>query len=442
MLQGSIERGFPKSSGSIQDGVCALVQAIIIPYAWYPQVRRAAELSSICRTAFVQTVLEVLRNGPLPNQATPGGTGGTGGRKNGAGSGTSSQNPARALHRSNKEDRNSGRRQSKKSGGGPPGRQGGNGPSTLAQPQRAGRARQFACPFFVQDGREHWGCMTSTLNRVSDVRQHIQRKHVQKSHCPTCGMVFLNDLNRVELDQHIGARSCERRQFFFPGASGDQLDEMSRAGQQFNMGLTSEQRWYQIWHIMFPGIEPPASPYYYHRSGGVIHLVQRMVADYLQHPTIQQDLNSVLDQGRINITGAVLNGLSRFAVEWMEAPRLPTTASGSANLMTPSLNPSESLPRTTPGPSLSQSSSLNLARSQEGDYLLRYTQSTYQADPDPLDQIFNADMGDTLDANLYESFNDSISRTFEASPGENFYGPNDNWPTDSYSNMEGWPTQE
>ncbi|OTB07853.1 hypothetical protein M426DRAFT_267087 [Hypoxylon sp. CI-4A] len=120
-----------------------------------------------------------------------------------------------------------------------------------ARPQR-----QFACPFYLQHRLTYEECRGYTLTRVSDVRQHIRRRHVQQDHCIICGTVFIYPTDREGHDAYL----CHPNLFYFPGATAEQIAQMgSRAGDP--SARSEEERWYQIWAILFPNSPSPESPY-------------------------------------------------------------------------------------------------------------------------------------------------------------------------------------
>ncbi|KAI0415040.1 hypothetical protein F5X98DRAFT_347721 [Xylaria grammica] len=119
----------------------------------------------------------------------------------------------------------------------------------------------FACPFYHHNNEEHQRCLNHTLNRIVDVRQHIRRCHAQPSYCPRCGVVFQNDPTYDQRDAHINQQTCaDSISFLRPsGATSEQLESMDNAAHHRNG--TREERWYDVWDIMFPGTVRPGSPY-------------------------------------------------------------------------------------------------------------------------------------------------------------------------------------
>lgn len=118
----------------------------------------------------------------------------------------------------------------------------------------------LGCPFYFHNQEQHQSCLTYTLKRVGDVRQHICRRHyVQPSYCPRCGIEFPDDLDFANLDAHLGQKICRtssnvpRRSWATPA----QLKAMDASPS--SRASSEEERWYAIWAIMFPGKPRPLS---------------------------------------------------------------------------------------------------------------------------------------------------------------------------------------
>ncbi|KAG9506571.1 hypothetical protein J7337_000104 [Fusarium musae] len=106
--------------------------------------------------------------------------------------------------------------------------------------------KKFACPYFRKDPERHLECINLKMVRISDVKQHLKRRHTAPYACPRCSQGFLS-LNRQE--EHILKQNCS------PG-SGANWDSVSLASQRslqarFAKGLSPEAQWYGIWKILF-----------------------------------------------------------------------------------------------------------------------------------------------------------------------------------------------
>ncbi|KAF4429954.1 hypothetical protein FACUT_8994 [Fusarium acutatum] len=106
--------------------------------------------------------------------------------------------------------------------------------------------KKFACPYFRKDPERHLECINLKMVRISDVKQHLKRRHTAPYPCPRCSKGFLS-LNLQE--EHILQQNCS------PG-SGANWDSVSLASQKalqarFRKNLSTEAQWYGIWTILF-----------------------------------------------------------------------------------------------------------------------------------------------------------------------------------------------
>lgn len=155
----------------------------------------------------------------------------------------------------------------------PPGTKRGRGGKEDKPPERGKKPRlgdtsrqkntlTWACPFYLYSRRQYRPCLQHKLSRIVDVRTHILRKHRQASHCPNCGCIFPNDSEDTLRNNHIREQSCQRLVdgFSYPGATADQWSEITAVGSARRQ-RTDEQRWFEIWGILFPESPPPESPF-------------------------------------------------------------------------------------------------------------------------------------------------------------------------------------
>ncbi|KAK2030826.1 hypothetical protein LX32DRAFT_651310 [Colletotrichum zoysiae] len=121
-------------------------------------------------------------------------------------------------------------------------------------------AKVFACPYFKRDPVRHLKCfMRFKLKRVKDVKQHLYRKHSFPEHCcPLCWATFDR---RSDYDNHIRKRSCEAREM--PGEYGDfmTVDQKKAISKRTDSGPDEHRQWYNVWKVLFPDEDQPASPY-------------------------------------------------------------------------------------------------------------------------------------------------------------------------------------
>ncbi|OTB11425.1 hypothetical protein K445DRAFT_26587 [Daldinia sp. EC12] len=157
--------------------------------------------------------------------------------------------------------------------------------------------QKFACPFYRYDPWRYFGCVSYGLHRIGDVRQHILRKHAQEIHCPRCGLVFEGDRTNDRRDQHILERVCAERLFNLPGITGERLDAMRNAASGSST-RNDEEKWYEIWVSLFPGIQRPPPEDVYLRPGFCVpaHFIEEYQSQS-QHRLPMQRLIAVFTQG-------------------------------------------------------------------------------------------------------------------------------------------------
>lgn len=131
----------------------------------------------------------------------------------------------------------------------------------------------LACPYYKRDRFRHSKCLFFDLTKISYVKQHLRRHHMQPHYCPLCGQSF----NKLE-DQraHIRLLQCARRDFEEP--DGINEDQSKKLESRVNRKWSLEQQWFSIWDIVFPGVERPQSPY----TEGPIHEILSSLRQFLR----------------------------------------------------------------------------------------------------------------------------------------------------------------
>ncbi|KAL8378123.1 hypothetical protein RB595_008706 [Gaeumannomyces hyphopodioides] len=117
--------------------------------------------------------------------------------------------------------------------------------------------RYLACPFYKHNASQHMVCVRFRLRRVRDVKQHLNRCHSRHMQCPVCGSEFKDSPG---LESHIRMRKCREPPggFRIQGVTAQQGKLLSR---RVKRKIGEESQWYDIWEILFPGSDRPASPY-------------------------------------------------------------------------------------------------------------------------------------------------------------------------------------
>jgi len=117
--------------------------------------------------------------------------------------------------------------------------------------------RKFlACPFWKKNPRAHRDCFTYKLSRIKDVKQHLARQHTP-IHCERCLKVFED--RRSKSSHFESDEPCVRGQHGeLDGVTNEQNEDLRRKSKR---GQTEAEQWYAIWHILFPSLSRPDSPY-------------------------------------------------------------------------------------------------------------------------------------------------------------------------------------
>ncbi|KAK2769369.1 hypothetical protein CKAH01_00976 [Colletotrichum kahawae] len=118
----------------------------------------------------------------------------------------------------------------------------------------------LACPFYKSDRDKYQDCLRLQLKRIKDVKQHISRRDMQVPYCPSCGLDFDTQEERI---RHSRLQQCQIRDFPRPdGITCPQRDKISSTRARRNQGLSSQ--WFAVWDLLFPDKPQPASAYVEH----------------------------------------------------------------------------------------------------------------------------------------------------------------------------------
>ncbi|KAJ9156221.1 Protein kinase [Pleurostoma richardsiae] len=127
--------------------------------------------------------------------------------------------------------------------------------------------RRFACPFYKNNPckfRKWRTCGGPGWPTVHRVKEHLYRRHTIGKH--TCSRCMLRCKSAKELLDHQRATvPCEMRSDAFPeGTMMPCQEEALRVKKRAAPNTTEEQRWAEVYKILFPGEDPALmpSPYY------------------------------------------------------------------------------------------------------------------------------------------------------------------------------------
>ncbi|KAJ4327149.1 hypothetical protein N0V84_002411 [Fusarium piperis] len=112
-------------------------------------------------------------------------------------------------------------------------------------------------------------CITLTLNRIQDVKQHLARRHTPEFSCSVC---FDEFPLRQGWEEHVRLRTCQQRPCPPHRVSPQAQDRLKI---RVDRTRTASEQWYEIWKILFEDEKLPDSP----QQGSVIGEVISIIRD-------------------------------------------------------------------------------------------------------------------------------------------------------------------
>ncbi|KAK5661342.1 hypothetical protein OQA88_11237 [Cercophora sp. LCS_1] len=110
----------------------------------------------------------------------------------------------------------------------------------------------LACPFWKSNPQTYHACSLIKITRFKDMKQHLKRKHGNAIfHCGRCFEIF-GSVEALKTHQ-LGVQRCNLRQSQSRGKS------------------STEKKWVSLWHNLFPGMNPPKTPYVDNSSDESLH---------------------------------------------------------------------------------------------------------------------------------------------------------------------------
>jgi predicted RNA-binding Zn-ribbon protein involved in translation (DUF1610 family) len=163
------------------------------------------------------------------------------------------------------------------------------------------RTKFLACPFFKADPFKYMSCLyKNRLTSVAFVRQHLKRSHLQSLHCPICGGIYET---QDDLSRHVRANTCKKTGHRLDGISEDQMLELFHPLGRG--GYSEADRWYHIWHVLFP--DKPDAPSAYVDSDPLVEILgvvenyhqsnRSRLVDYLLSQNVLTSVSGPLDRG-------------------------------------------------------------------------------------------------------------------------------------------------
>lgn len=123
------------------------------------------------------------------------------------------------------------------------------------------RRRTLACPFWKLNSQAHRPCFHNKCSRISDVKQHLYRKHKQPApdYCQRCWIAFESQDHKEEHLRDPVGQGCQ----YNPAARPAGIDNIMATAlhKKSKSSLSTEDQWFAIWDIVFPDKPRPSSPY-------------------------------------------------------------------------------------------------------------------------------------------------------------------------------------
>ncbi|KAF5563705.1 hypothetical protein FNAPI_2544 [Fusarium napiforme] len=115
----------------------------------------------------------------------------------------------------------------------------------------------FACPFYRRHPERYFDCISLKMPRISDVKQHLKRRHMANYFCPRClkGFSALKPFQEHVLQQDCSMDLSENTD----GVSPTTQDALK---VRFERSLSPRDQWYKIWKILFGDIGDVQNPYH------------------------------------------------------------------------------------------------------------------------------------------------------------------------------------
>ncbi|KAF4969550.1 hypothetical protein FSARC_3233 [Fusarium sarcochroum] len=118
------------------------------------------------------------------------------------------------------------------------------------------RVETFACPYYRMDPERHLDCINLKMPRISDVKQHLKRRHTACYYCLTCSKGFSS---QKVYEGHIRQANCSM-------AWAANLECVSPAAQEtiklrFDRSLSPKDQWNRIWEVLLGERNTTQNPY-------------------------------------------------------------------------------------------------------------------------------------------------------------------------------------
>ncbi|CVK87825.1 uncharacterized protein FMAN_05334 [Fusarium mangiferae] len=136
----------------------------------------------------------------------------------------------------------------------------------------------FACPFYRRHPERYFDCISLKMPRISDVKQHLKRRHMANYFCPKC----LKGFSALKpFQEHVVQQDCSMD-------LSENTDDVSPTTHnaikvRFERGLSPRGQWDKIWKILFGDIDNGQNPYHEGVFKEITGIIRGIWAEEGQH---------------------------------------------------------------------------------------------------------------------------------------------------------------
>ncbi|XDG03555.1 hypothetical protein ABKA04_003170 [Annulohypoxylon sp. FPYF3050] len=159
--------------------------------------------------------------------------------------------------------------------------------------------KKFACPYYKHDPRahvKHRSCAGPGWTSLHRLKEHLYRAHRLPKHiCPRCNAPFEDS---KDLNGHLRAEILCAKLDLVPALQGidDEIEAKLKVRKKQCPGMTDEQRWGEIYMILFPKANPNAIPTPYYDSNDALRFSKSVEEWKKIKKRMQKDLPNIVQK--------------------------------------------------------------------------------------------------------------------------------------------------
>ncbi|KAF4494795.1 hypothetical protein FAGAP_9070 [Fusarium agapanthi] len=115
----------------------------------------------------------------------------------------------------------------------------------------------FACPFYRKVPSRHIECLSLRLTRISDVKQHLKRRHTSNFSCTRC---FKGFASSTDYEDHVLQQTCAITDREYNDGVSPAAQDALRS--RVHKSLSPEKQWLKIWETLFGDDGHPPNPHH------------------------------------------------------------------------------------------------------------------------------------------------------------------------------------